>query len=165
MPRGRESREYAQKLLSQRTSMKGQRTKTHVFLSILFKNTVFCDKIIRRPDKENPGPAPLNEHPGAIWEPFWHQSPKQLKMSIQRPSESNSGTRAQNSSKWASRGHLRVILALEPRIAQNEPPEAIWEQFWQRSPEQLKMSLQGPSERGYSHVNIRKSCPSWGEPT
>ena len=49
---------------------KGQ---THVFLSLLFKNTVFYDKRIRRPlldlplveglkarpDKENPGPPPL----------------------------------------------------------------------------------------------------------
>ena len=53
--------------------MKGQRAKTHVFSSILFKNTVFCDKRIRRPcpdlplvkglkarpDKENPGPTPF----------------------------------------------------------------------------------------------------------
>ena len=38
-------------------------------------------------------------------------------MSFQRPSESNLATRAQKSSKWASRGHLRAIWLPEPRRA------------------------------------------------
>ena len=37
-----------------------------------------------------------NELPDAFWEPFGHQSPEQLKISLQRPSESHVATRAQN---------------------------------------------------------------------
>ena len=71
----------------------------------------------------------------AIWEPFSHQSPEQLKMSLQRPSGSYLATRAQNSSKRAYRGHLGGIWPPEPRTAQNQPPEAIWEPLGHQNPE------------------------------
>jgi len=86
--------------------------------------------------------TPQNEPPEAIREPFCHQSPKQLQTMLQRQSGSLFVTRAQNSSKWASRGHLGALLPPDSRTTQNEPPEAIWEPFCHQSWELLKMSLQ-----------------------
>ena len=95
--------------------------------------------------------------------PLHHQSPEQHKMKLQRPSGKHFATRAGNSSKWASRGHLEALLLPEPGTAQNrhqkpsgshfatrawntsnEPLEVIWEHFCYQTPEQLKMSLQRP---------------------
>ena len=113
---------------------------------------------------------------------FWlkePQCPEQLKMSIQRSAGSHLATRAQNSSKWASRGHLGAIWQPtsdqnsskwvsrdhlgatwppELRTAQNETPETIWEPFGHQCPEQLKMSLQRPSG---SHLATQKSWSFW----
>ena len=86
-----------------------------------------------------------SEVPEAIWEPFHHQSPEQLKMKFQRPSGNRFATRARNSSKWASRAHLEALLPPEPGMLQNEPPETIWEPFCHQSLEHLKMSLQRSS--------------------
>jgi len=47
-----------------------------------------------------------NELPDAFWEPLGHQSPEQLKISLQRPSGSHLATRAQNSSKATSGSHV-----------------------------------------------------------
>jgi len=47
----------------------------------------------------------------------------------------------------------------EPRKAQNELPDAFWEPFGHRGPEQLKSSLERPSE---SHVatRVQNALPS-----
>ena len=88
----------------------------------------------------------------AAWEPFGHQTVEELKMSLQRPSGSHLATRAQNSSKWASRDHLGATWPTELRIAQKELTEAISEAFGHLSPEQRKISLQRPSG---SHLATR----------
>ena len=53
----------------------------------------------------------------AAWGKPHHQSPEQLKMSFQMHSGSHLATRAQNSSKSASKGHLRATWPPEPRTA------------------------------------------------
>ena len=53
----------------------------------------------------------------AAWGKPDHQSPEQLKMSFQMHSGSHLATRAQNSSKSASKGHLRATWPPEPRTA------------------------------------------------
>jgi hypothetical protein len=101
-----------------------------------------------------------NEPLETIWEPFGHHSPEQLKMSLLGSSGSHFATRAQNSSKWVSGGHLGAILPPEPRTAQNKSLEAIWEPFCYRSHEQLKMSLWRPSGSHFAtlKVTFQKAC-------
>ena len=63
-----------------------------------------------------------NDLPGALWEPFGHQSPEQAKISSQKLSGSNLATKAHNKLKLPSR--------------------TLWEPFGHQSPEQAKMSSQ-----------------------
>ena len=75
-------------MLYQRSSQEGK----------LSLSTVIMHRICspRGPPWKVKGPKPSCFW--AYWEPFWHQSPKELKVNFQRPSESHSGSRAQNSS-------------------------------------------------------------------
>ena len=57
-----------------------------------------------------------NEPPEVSWERFGDQAPELLKMSLQRPPESDLATRPQNCWKWVSRGGKISFLIFWPYI-------------------------------------------------
>ncbi len=65
-----------------------------------------------------------------------------------------------SSQETSARGVLGAILGAGPRNAQNEPPEAAWERFWEQGPGMLKMSLQGRpgSDRGLRVEFVSHPC-------
>ena len=99
-----------------------------------------------------------NELPDAFWEPLGHQSPEQLKISLQRTSGSHVATRAQNATafpglggpaaaKLTSGSDFFVFNLLKGAASSqgkshgaSDLKRTAWEKPDHQSPEQLKMS-------------------------
>ena len=91
-------------------------------LSLLGKKTIFVVYVMSSTCQSGQPAANGKSHGAsdlkrAAWEKPDHQSPEKLKMNFQMHSGSHLATGAQNSSNWASKGHLRATWPPEPRKA------------------------------------------------